>query len=402
MKNQDKLGQSKTKRICLVMRAPLARYPSSIFQAELLAEAGHQVWILDTEDGGYQATALPESAERVILSKTDYSWRRKFPLLAPWRRRMFSSRLASALKDIKPHLVIVYEPPAMAALGRLVGKQSRPFNVVWHFHEYPETGPDIGPGTRRDIEYARAHAGDQDLVLFPDKFRANAFQEDVGLQRAPMIVMNCPRKVLELPTAGLRQKMPSCDDNPVIVLYNGSIGPSRGVDLAVRSMPYWPDNAVFALVGPCSESYRAQLIELATELSADQRLYFLGTVPPEEIWSVRRGADMALTMMIDEGERSLIYRYGAGASNKRFEAMAAGVVQITNEGPGIDEVVVDTHAGLAVDPNSPEALGQAVELLAQDPGQRKNMAEEARKSHLDRFNYEDQFALVLEALERMI
>jgi hypothetical protein len=137
------------------MRAPIARYPSSVFQAELLAEAGHAVWILDTEDGGYRATALPDGVDRVILSRTDYSWRRKLPLLAPWRRRLFSARLRGALHDIQPDLVIVYEPPAMAALGRLNKKKRLVGRVVWHFHEQPELWPGIGPGISSEVRLSK-------------------------------------------------------------------------------------------------------------------------------------------------------------------------------------------------------------------------------------------------------
>ncbi|MFC1719538.1 glycosyltransferase family 4 protein [Pseudomonadota bacterium] len=385
------------------MRAPLARYPSSIFQAELLAEAGHKVWILDTEDGGYRATALPDSVERVILSKTDYTWRRKLPLLAPWRRRLFSARLARALKNIRPDLVIVYEPPAMATLGRLMKKKQLVGRVVWHFHEQPELWPGIGPGTRRDIEYAQGHAEEQDLIIFPDRFRAQTFKNEVLLSTLPLVVMNCPRRVAELPEANLRPRLEFVSGDDFIVIYNGSIGPNRGVDLAVRSMKYWPCNTCLVLVGPCSDAYRKEMISLSRDIGAKKRLVFLGTIAPEEIWSARRGADIALTMMVEgDNRRNLTFRYGAGASNKRFEAITAGVAQITNKGAGIDEIVVNTGCGLAVDPDSPEELGRAVRHLLQNREVREEMGRKGRQIHLARFNYETQFEPVMDRITALM
>jgi glycosyltransferase involved in cell wall biosynthesis len=397
------IEQPEKKRICLVMRAPLARYPSSIFQAELLSEAGHDVWILDTEDGGYQATALPVSIKRIVLSRTDYSWRRKIPLLAPWRRRLFSVRLAGALSEIHPDLVVVYEPPAMAALGRLMKKRRLATKVVWHFHEQPEFWPGIGPGTRRDIEYARGHADEQDLVIFPDKHRAESFRNEVSLKSTPVVVMNCPRRVSDLPEPNLRRKLESVNERVSIVIYNGSIGPNRGVDLAIRSMNYWPQNAHLVLVGPCSDAYREEMINLSRDIGAERRLVFLGTIAPEEIWSIRRGADIALTMMVEgDNRRTLTFRFGAGASNKRFEAMTAGVAQITNKGAGIDEIVVDTGCGLAVDPGSPKELGRAVRYLLENRHIREEMGKNGRKVHLQKFNYETQFEPVMDRINALM
>lgn len=393
------IEHAEKKRICLVMRAPLARYPSSIFQAELLSEAGHDVWILDTEDGGYQATALPIGVNRIVMSRTDYSWRRKIALLAPWRRRLFSARLAKALNKLQPDLVVVYEPPAMATLGRLMRKKRLAPRVVWHFHEQPEFWPGIGPGTRRDIEYARDHANEQDLVIFPDKHRAETFRNEVSLSSTPLVVMNCPRRLSDLPEPNLRPKLDSIEERNSIVIYNGSIGPNRGVDLAIRSMEYWPKNAHLVLVGPCSETYRKEMISLSRDIGAERRLVFLGTIAPEDIWSIRRGADIALTMMVEgDNRRTLTFRFGAGASNKRFEAMTAGVAQVTNQGAGIDKIIVDTGCGLAVDPASPKELGQAVRYLLENPEVREEMGSNGRKIHLQKFNYEIQFKPVMDRI----
>ena len=168
-------------------------------------------------------------------------------------------------------------------------------------------------------------------------------------------------------------------------------------------MKYWPRNACFVLVGPCSDAYRSELMGLSRHNGAERRMVFLGTIAPEEIWSVRRGADIALTMMVEgDNKRNLTFRYGAGASNKRFEAMAAGVPQITNTGAGIDEIVVDTGCGLAVDPNSPEELGQAVSYLLENREVREEMGGNGRQIHLARFNYETQFEPVMERISALM
>ena len=74
--------------------------------------------------------------------------------------------------------------------------------------------------------------------------------------------------------------------------------------------------------------------------------------------------------------------YSSGASNKRFEYMAVGVPQITNQGPGMDEIITRPNCGALADPSSPEDIGLTIARLLQDTTLRKQLSDNARKAHL--------------------
>jgi glycosyltransferase involved in cell wall biosynthesis len=91
-------------------------------------------------------------------------------------------------------------------------------------------------------------------------------------------------------------------------------------------------------------------------------------------------------------------RISAGASNKRFEAMAVGVPQVCDQLPGVREIVEQAGAGICVPHDDFHAIGQAIAALLRDPHRRKLMGAAGREAHLQRFNYEAQFLPVLERI----
>ena len=83
---------------------------------------------------------------------------------------------------------------------------------------------------------------------------------EVGLRRDIALVMNCPRRLVNLPDPNLREALRYAGkETGQMVLYNGSLGPGHGLELAVRSIPFWPSGSLLVLVGPCSASYRQAL-----------------------------------------------------------------------------------------------------------------------------------------------
>ena len=76
--------------------------------------------------------------------------------------------------------------------------------------------------------------------------------------------------------------------------------------------------------------------------------------------------------------------------------MAAGLVQITNNLPGVEELVVDNSIGICVSPNSPREISRAVweyyenrDLLADAGLRAKGMIEGG-------LNYECEFEKIFE------
>jgi len=158
-------------------------------------------------------------------------------------------------------------------------------------------------------------------------------------------------------------------------------------------MRFWPADVVFALVGNCSAEMRQLLLEMAAEVGVRNRVLLLGTRPQGEALALVAGGDLGLSLIQPNTQN---WRYSAGAINKRFEYMALGLPQVTNDGSGVAEIIERNECGLCVDPNQPEAIGRAVRQLLDSEAQRREFSANARAVHLAQFNYEFQFAPVLD------
>ncbi len=143
------------------MRSVLSRYPSSAFQAAILEENGFQVVVCDIDDGGYDAKLIPSGAERRVLERLSdlFAGNRASSLKKILGRQRFHSRLKAVLDELRPHLVISYDPPAFATMTRIIKSGRVPkFMHIWHCHELAEISDDMGWGTRRDLLRTKAAA----------------------------------------------------------------------------------------------------------------------------------------------------------------------------------------------------------------------------------------------------
>jgi glycosyltransferase involved in cell wall biosynthesis len=305
----------------------------------------------------------------------------------PWKRWLdwlrFHRVCQKVIQDCRPRVVIAYD-----TLGSLfVPPIPDRYHTVYHFHEL--TGPQAGEGfgPRRARLKASRSSRRADLVVFPDADRARIFQERAGLRCAPSIVMNCPRRMAAVPASPLRQRVGKFQG--AVVCYLGSIGADQGLIEAARSMNYWPANSIFVLVGGASESMQKGILEAAASVGADQRVVFLGRHSHAEALALAAGAEVGLSLIQPNNES---WRYSAGAINKRFEYMALGLPQVSNNGPGVAKIIEASQCGVCVDSQDPAAIGLAVRRLLDSAELRQDMSHNGRARHLDGFNYENQFS----------
>jgi glycosyltransferase involved in cell wall biosynthesis len=74
-----------------------------------------------------------------------------------------------------------------------------------------------------------------------------------------------------------------------------------------------------------------------------------------------------------------------------MQAMATGLAVVTTPVGSIAEIVEDGVSGLLVQPESADALRDAIDALAADPARREALARKARERALQRFG-EDRMA----------
>ena len=391
--------------VLAILRAPLEAYPPSLNQVRLLARRGVRVAVAELSPSLPTNDAL---AGEIGVQRHRLGQARVLEKPAPIARRLadhvrFSRGVRDLLKRLRPAVVLAYDPNAMLASGRREAGGDAPY-TIWHFHElFDPAAAALGPLGRRAIRFADAHAREADCVVFPDAHRASAYQERIGHALDVEIVMNCPLRVADdaLPADALRPRLASLglDQHAPIVLFQGWIGRSRAIAEVIASMAHWPDDARLVLIGPVREGAQRALEADARTHGVARRVHFLGPVPYTELMSYTVGADVGLSLVSSRADGDPNWRYTAGALNKRFEYMAAGVPQIASVGPGMAEVIEHPGVGVLVDPDDPEAIGAAIADLLSDRERRIAMGRRAREAHLTRFAYEHQMAPLMRRIE---
>ncbi len=384
-------------RVLLAQRACVESYPPTLNQAALLSDCA-DVTVLDAvteEESGGTLTASEVRRIRVARRHAASAAVQAMSRLQ-WLGRFFAEfqrQLATA-----PDVAIAYDPEAAwYLLRRRWGRGlRRPLRIV-HLHEMPL--PEYvarSPVGRFALRATLKHLRRADLVVLPDRHRAEYAQRIAGLARLPLVVMNCPRRLEHAPASQLLpflRKRGITSSN--IVHYQGAVGPHHGLKNVIRSMRLWPSDAVFVIVGAAGSDYQRDLAERAEAEGVHERVIFVGRVPYDRLFSFAVGARVGITLL--DGAFAQ-WRFAAGASNKRFEYASLGIPQVTNDLPGVRELFVDSGLALLAAYDAPESIGKAISCYLEDEALRRTTSQRARALHLSCYNYEWQFQPVLDIL----
>jgi glycosyltransferase involved in cell wall biosynthesis len=308
-------------------------------------------------------------------------------------RYRFSHALRKRLHD-DYDVTIAFDPEAAAVA--LQYESNRGLCVV-HLHEELDLTSYAGSRTTlRAIDKMLANIDRADLVITADAHRSNRLRETIRGSAQVLTVMNCPRLLAEIPKSKLLPLLNERGKRDCqVVHYQGAVGPDHGLEVVIKSISAWPPEAVLAIVGHGSDSYIAGLKQLAADCNVADRIVFVGKVPYRDVMAYAAGSTVGVTLLDTRHDN---WRYAAGASNKRFEYAALGIPQVTNEGPGVDELFVATGIAMTADYASPEEVGARVSFYLNDRAARSEASSKARALHLSRYNYEHEYAPVLKKL----
>jgi len=373
--------------IVLIQRAEINYYPPVINAVNVLGECGLKVVIID---GGKNNSfpSLPSNVHvyRPFVDQSDHG------LYSSWN---FAKSVWKVLRRFEPSICIAYDQPAAALIGLIPFKGKK----IFHYHEYPcDYDGDEQLFFRLQNKVAVAFSNSAEMLCFPDSHRASAFFRENRLAIYPEIVKNCPAKLEELPQNKLKDWLIGLGVKPRwVLIFQGAVCSNYYSENIVASMEYWPEGAIMVFIGPVNSEFRSNLEEMASHLGVMHRLYFRGQVPYLDLFSYTVEADITFTMIKPV---TFNFRHMAGASNKRYEAIACGIPQISNIGPGMTELIEDNGVGICIDPANPETIGNAVTELLLNPERRREMGKKARELHLNKFNYEQEFDSVLKIIKK--
>lgn len=174
-----------------------------------------------------------------------------------------------------------------------------------------------------------------------------------------------------------------------VALYLGSLHPWKGVEILVSAAKLLPQ-ARIQIAGGTPERI-AQLRALAYSLGVQDRVSFLGPVPPAERFRVIAGARICVLPL---STSSIATRYTSPL--KLFEYMAMRRPIVAAAVPAIREILTHERDALLVPPGSPEALAGAISRLLQQPDLASRLCEAAYRLVETHYTWEARARTILD------
>lgn len=198
---------------------------------------------------------------------------------------------------------------------------------------------------------------------------ADEVQRIHKLQKRPIVVRNTPsywklneHEIKE--TRKLLCEKLNVSDDVFLVMYHGTIVPTRGVEEVLEAVSNTKGTAA-VILGSGDENYLQSLKKYTASLSIENRTLFLNAVPINELYKFIGASNCG--MMTVRGMylgRKVSYYYGLG--NKFFENIQSLTPVICSDLPEFKRLITQYNIGLTVDPTSTEDISASIDLLKND------------------------------------
>lgn len=375
-------------RIIYIQYTNPGAYPPLEHSSRILADAGWTVLFLGTAPFGASALKFPPHPNITVkqLAFCPAGFQQKvhyliycFWVLAwvcAWRPRfVYASDLLSC--------------PIALALGLIPG-----LRIVYHEHD----SPTVSPRTRSNrliLWSRRVLAQRVTCTILPNQMRADRFQAELREDRSRVLcVWNCPRR------EEISGPRPPANGNDIWLLYHGSIVPSRLPLSVLTALARLPETVKLRVIGYetlGSTGYVDTLRSTARALGILHRLDVLEPMPRFELLNHSRRSDIGLALMpltTDDFNMAAM----TGASNKPFDYLSCGLALLVPDLPAWRSLYVEPGYGISCYPDDPASVERALRSLLNDPVEMRAMGERGRQRVDREWNYEAQFAKVLECL----
>ncbi len=325
--------------------------------------------------------------------------------MSGWRRMLefhqFARLACRVGKEMpKPDVVFATHTPLTIGLAGLA--LSRHFDVPFVFEVrdlWPEALVNVGAlknpagiwWLRRMAR--RIYAGAKHIVALSPGIKDGIVRAGVPADRITVIPNASDLDLFRPDLDGTAQRQRLGLGDRFAAIYFGAMGAANGLDYAVNSAGILAergrDDIVLVLHGGGGK--RSELEDMVRQHNLNN-VVFSDLVPDKaEVARIVAGCDACMTVYRADREHTW-------SPNKMFDALAAGKPVLVNVPGWLGETIQNNDCGRSLDPNSPEALADALEELAADPELCRRMGRNARalaEREFDRGNLADRLEKVL-------
>lgn len=200
----------------------------------------------------------------------------------------------------------------------------------------------------------------------------------------PVVVQNFPRKI------NVTQQSIS-ENQQKIILYQGAINPSRGLDKMILAMSNIPNTELWiAGNGPKLEEYK----HLTEKLNLKSKVRFLGNLIPDELRKITSKADVGLSI---EENNGLSYYYSL--PNKISDYIQSRVPVVTSNFPEMEKIMKKFGIGEIIENHSVEELSKKINTVLENG---KNHYQKQLEVAANSLNWENEEPKLLQLYEKVV
>ena len=201
---------------------------------------------------------------------------------------------------------------------------------------------------------------------------AKWFEKEYGVQ--PEIIRNVPQlQKLNDKKNFIFFELPSIPEGYKIVLYQGALNISRGLEYTIKAMQF-VNNCVFWIAG--DGPIKKDLEQLVLDLNLSNKVFLLGNVPPPVLKTITPLAEIGISLEEDLG---ISYRYAL--PNKVFDYFQAQVPILATYLPDIKNTVLKYKAGRVIQKHDEKHIAEEINLMLNQG--KKHYYENLKKAALD-------------------
>ena len=380
---------STRRRVCLVTQTHVSLNPRLVKEADALTVAGHDVRVvaLDLVDEHaaldremmrgrawrLESIRVPRRRGRFPLGYLQIATRQKAAralfaaglqadAVAVRALSRYLGPLARAASREQADIVIAHNLPALPAAARAAERLGAQLGFDLEDFHSAELPDDSSHDRERALLTAieRRYLARCDLLSASSAGIADEVARRYAVRR-PVVVHNTfPLADRELDPPPPRERR---GEGPSLYWYSQVIGPTRGIEQAIRALALLPFAAHLHLRGQIGDEFARTLNELARDLGVADRVHLLPYAPPHTLVALAAQHDIGLAM-----EQPDTLNRAICATNKLFTYLAAGLAVAATDTPGQRRILDDAPgAGFLYPPRDVNALAAGLERLLSSP-----------------------------------
>jgi len=181
---------------------------------------------------------------------------------------------------------------------------------------------------------------------------AEALEEKYG--KKFILIRNMPElRTMKSSRVNFKEMFPG----EVVIVHAGQVGPSRGIEQLITMLRYLPTNHILVFLGGSSYPIIDQKID---EEEMRERVHFVKEVPPQELVSALKTADIGIVMT--EGKSRSKY---LSLPNKLLQYLAAEIPVVASDIPEHRRIVASEKIGELTE-IAPEEIAQKIKTVLKD------------------------------------